>query len=60
MDTHRTTLASLIGGLVVALLMLPISFGGTGSTLFWVVFAVLALYLAATIAFAIVNRRKLH
>jgi len=60
MDNNRITLASIIGALVVVLLMLPIALGGTGSALFWVVFWLLALYLAATIIFAVVNRRRLH
>jgi hypothetical protein len=60
MDTHRTTLASIISAVLVVLLMLPILMGGVGGTLFWTVFGVLALYLVATIIFAIVNRRRLH
>jgi hypothetical protein len=60
MDTNRATLASIIGGVLLVLFMLPISMGGVGGTLFWIVFGVLVLYLIATIIFAIVHRRQLH
>ena len=60
MDTNRTTLASIIGGLLLVIFMLPLMMGGIGGTLFWAVFWILALYLIATIIFAIVNRRRLH
>jgi biotin transporter BioY len=60
MDTHRTTLASMISAVLVVLLMLPILMGGVRGTLFWAVFGVLALYLVATIIIATVNRRRLH
>ena len=56
MVNNSRVLESIIGGLLVVLLILPISMGRRGGTLFWMVFCVLALYLAATVTFAIVNR----
>jgi hypothetical protein len=60
MVTNRITLASIVGGLLLVIFILPIAMGGVGGTLFWVVLAVLTLYLVATIMFAIANRRRLH
>ena len=60
MNNNLSTIASIIGGLLVALLLLPISVGGTGSTLFWLLFGLLALALIAAIFFAITHRHPQH
>jgi uncharacterized membrane protein YccC len=56
MNNNLSTIAGSIGGLLVALLLLPISVGGTGSALFWLLFWVLLLALAASIYYAVSNR----
>jgi len=60
MNENLSTIAGIIGGLLVALLLLPISVGGTGSSLFWLLFWLLLLALAASIYYAITNRRPKH
>ena len=57
---NQTSIASIIGGLLVVLLLLPILVGGTGSSLFWLLFGLLALALAASIIFAITHRHPQH
>jgi len=56
-NENLSTIAGIIGGLLVVLLLLPISVGGTGSSLFWLLFWLLALALAASVFFAITHRR---
>ena len=58
MNKNSIGIASLLGGLLITILILPISMGGTGGTLFWVVFWALAIAIAATLLFAITNRRQ--
>ena len=60
MNENPSTIAGIIGGLLVVLLLLPILVGGTGNSLFWLLFRLLALTLAASIFFAITNRRPQH
>lgn len=55
-----STIASIIGGLFVVLLLLPLSLGGTGSSLFWLLFWLLILAIAAAIYYAITNRHPHH
>jgi hypothetical protein len=57
---NQTPIASIIGGLLVVLLLLPILVGGTGSSLFWLLFGLLALALAASLFFAITHRHPQH
>ena len=56
MNNNLSTIAGIIGGLLVALLLVPISVGGTGTELFWL----LLLALAASMYYAITNRRPKH
>ena len=56
MNNNLSTIAGIIGGLLIALLLLPISVGGTGTELFWLLFWLLLLTLAASIYYAITNR----
>jgi hypothetical protein len=56
MNKNSIGIESLLGGLLITILILPISMGGTRGTLFWVVFWVLAIAIAATLIFAITNR----
>ena len=58
MNKNSKVIASILGGLLLVVLILPISMGGTGGTLFWVVFWVLAIAIAATLIFAFANRRQ--
>ena len=58
MNKNTKVLAGIIGGLLGVLLMLPILTGGTGGTLFTVLFWMLAIGLAATLIFTITNRRQ--
>jgi hypothetical protein len=58
MNKNQTMRASIIFALLGVLLVLPILVGGTGSTLFTVLFWTLAIVLAATLIFAYANRRK--
>ena len=60
MNNNLSTNAGIIAGLLVVLFVLPISVGGTGSALFWLLFWLLLLALAASIYFAITNRRPKH
>jgi hypothetical protein len=60
MNDNLSTVAGIIGGLLLALLLLPISVGGTGSALFWHLFWLLLLALAASIYYAMTNRRAQH
>jgi hypothetical protein len=60
MNNNLSTIAGVIGGLLVVLLLLPISVGGTGSALFWLLFWLLLLALAASVYYAITNRPAKH
>jgi hypothetical protein len=60
MNENPSTIAGIIGGLLVVLLLLPILVAGTGNSLFWLLFWLLALALAASIFFAITHRRTQH
>jgi hypothetical protein len=60
MSRNLSTIGGIIGGLLVVLLLLPISFGGTRSALFWLAFGILALALIAAIFFAITHRHPQH
>lgn len=60
MNENMSTIAGIIGGLLVVLLLLPILVGGTGNSLFWLLFWLLTLALAASIFFAITNRHSQH
>jgi hypothetical protein len=60
MRGNLSTVGGVIGGLLVALLLLPISVGGTGSSLFWLLFGLLALALIAAVFFAITHRHPQH
>jgi hypothetical protein len=60
MSQNSSTIASIIGGLLVVFLGLPILVGGTRGTLFWMLFWGLALGLAATLIFAIATRSHQH
>jgi len=56
MNDNLSTIAGIIGGLLLTLLVLPISVGGTGSALFWL----LLLALTASIYYAMTNRHPKH
>jgi len=60
MNQNLSTIGGIIGGLLLVLLLLPILVGGTGSSLFWLLFGLLALALTASIFFAITHRRAQH
>ena len=60
MNSNLSTIAGIIGGLLLALFVLPLSVGGTGSALFWLLFWLLLLALAASIYYAMTNRRPKH
>lgn len=60
MNQSLSTIAGMIGGLVVALFLLPISVGGVGSELFWLLFWLLLLALAASIFYALTNQHQQH
>ena len=60
MNENLSTIAGIIGGLLVVLFLLPILVGGTGSSLFWLLFWLLTLALTAAIFFAITHRRPQH
>jgi hypothetical protein len=60
MNDNLSTIAGIIGALLLALFLLPISVGGTGSALFWLLFWLLLLALAASIYYAMTNRRAKH
>ena len=55
MTKNSKIIASILGGLLLVLLILPISIGSTGGTLFTVSFWVLSIGLVATLIFAIAN-----
>jgi hypothetical protein len=60
MNENLSTIAGIIGGLLVVLFLLPILVGGTGNSLFWLLFWLLALALTAAMFFAITHRRPQH
>ena len=60
MNDKLSTIAGIIGGLLLALLVLPLSVGGTGSALFWLLFWLLLLALVASVYYAITNRHPKH
>jgi hypothetical protein len=57
---NLSTIAGIIGGLLLALLLLPISVGRSGNALFWLLLWLLLLALAASIYYALTNRRPKH
>ena len=58
MNTKLSTIAGIIGGLLIVLLLLPLSLGGTGSELFWLLFQLLLLALAASLYYAATHRSQ--
>jgi predicted ABC-type exoprotein transport system permease subunit len=60
MNENLSTIAGIIGSLVVVFVMLPMLVGGTGSSLFWLLFWLLLLALIASIYYAITNRHRQH
>lgn len=60
MDGNLSTVAGVIGGLLIVLVLLPVLVGGTGSSLFWLLLWLLVLALVASIFFAMTHRHSHH
>jgi hypothetical protein len=58
MNMNSKVIASIVGGLLMLLLSLPMLVGGTQGMLFWALFGVLALGLAVALTYLITNRRQ--